>query len=131
VPFLSIIFSVIAKISQFDNKLFAELAKSTPASVQKLFPPIKRKAADAHPSLAAYLGMNANGDSKAAAPKASAPKTNGSKKRKVTADNDGDNADADREGDTSDEKEKKKKAKSTGRSKKAKVVKQEEVDDEI
>ena len=59
--------------TQYDFDLFASLTGNTAGSLKKMFPPVKRKAADAHPSFAAYLGLpptaNAGTEAKAPAPK--------------------------------------------------------------
>jgi hypothetical protein len=63
----------------------ATLTGNTVGPLKKMFPPVKRKAIDAYPSLATFLGgvpgaVNAaNGDGKKAAPKAA------TKKRKATS----------------------------------------------
>ncbi|KAF1952246.1 hypothetical protein CC80DRAFT_479881 [Byssothecium circinans] len=116
----------------YDYELFARLTGNTAGSLKKMFPPIKRKATEAHPSFAAYLGATASaGESKVPA----------TKKRKVASEV-GEDAGADADTDTKEpdaepeekEKEPKKKkkapAKGRGRPKKAKSDKSEDVKEE-
>jgi hypothetical protein len=72
---------------QYDYDLMATLTGNTAGSLKKMFPPVKRKAIEAHPSFAAFLGAapvtdGANGDEKKAAPKT------GGRRRKATSEPD-------------------------------------------
>ncbi|KAF2194876.1 hypothetical protein K469DRAFT_509480, partial [Zopfia rhizophila CBS 207.26] len=114
---------------KYDYQLMATLTGNTPGSLQKMVPPVKRKAADKYPSFAGFLGApsssgkggaaaaNANGDD---APKA---KKGGGRKRKVAETSEEGNGDAEAETDTGGEK---KKTKGRGRPKKVKDEEEKE-----
>lgn len=69
----------------------ASLTGNTAGSLKKMWPPIKKKAIDAHPSFATFLGNSgtniASGESKVTAPKAKG----GGRKRKADAEVNGEN----------------------------------------
>jgi len=106
----------------------ATLTGNTAGSLKKMFPPVKRKALEAHPSFATFLNAGTataapNGEGKKAAPKAAG------KKRKATSEPETDAAaeDIPPEADKTDEKadgKKKAPAKGRGRGKKAKIEKE-------
>lgn len=87
-------------MTQYDYDIMATLTKNTAGSLKKMWPPIKRKAMDAHPTFSKFLNgpgaPAANGDAKPAP----APKATGGKKRKAT-DEDLDDADEDTKDTTS------------------------------
>ncbi|KAF2874164.1 hypothetical protein BDV95DRAFT_324069 [Massariosphaeria phaeospora] len=63
---------------KYDYDLMATLTGNTAGTLKKMFPPIKRKAVEAHPSFGTFLGQPGTGAEAKAAP----AKANGSKKRK-------------------------------------------------
>jgi hypothetical protein len=73
----------------------ATLTGNTAGSLKKMWPPVKRKAIDAHLSFAKFLGSE--GGNAAAVPKAT-----GGRKRKATADVDGEDVDSKSAEDKSD-----------------------------
>src|SRR5689334_21253516 len=77
---------------QYDYDLMAALTKNTAGSLKKMWPPVKKKAMETHPSFAAFLGQAgtaaaANSDAKPAP----ALKAAAGRKRKATDENDGKN----------------------------------------
>jgi hypothetical protein len=74
--------------SQYDYDLMAKLTGNTSGSLKKMWPPIKRKATDAHASFATFLG--ANGTNVVATPAVAkpvpVPKATGGRKRKAAVD---------------------------------------------
>ncbi|KAF2025728.1 hypothetical protein EK21DRAFT_75694 [Setomelanomma holmii] len=112
---------------KYDYDLMATLTGNTNGSLKKMWPPIKKKAIDAHPSFATFIGSTGSNIT-APAPKA---KTAGGRKRKASTDTDSATADVNKsDGNKSDSKPEPKKkaaaAKGKGRTKKAK----KEEDDE-
>ncbi|KAH7066771.1 hypothetical protein BKA63DRAFT_495671 [Paraphoma chrysanthemicola] len=86
---------------KFDYDLMAVLTGNTNGSLKKMWPPVKKKAIDAHPSFASFLGstganiMAASGDPKTPAPPKA--KATGGRKRKAA-----DKAEIEDEADTKD-----------------------------
>ncbi|EUC49466.1 hypothetical protein COCMIDRAFT_84431 [Bipolaris oryzae ATCC 44560] len=58
---------------KFDYETMAALTKNTAGSLKKMWPPVKRKAMESHPSFAKLLGQS-NGDATAASSTSEAPK---------------------------------------------------------
>ena len=76
--------------SQYDYDLMSTLTGNTNGSLKKMWPPVKKKAIDAHASFATFLGStgaNITAASSDAKP-APAPRATGGRKRKAAADAD-------------------------------------------
>lgn len=57
-----------------------KLTGNTAGTLKKMWPPVKRKAVEQHPSFGPFVGMTSEGE---AAKPAAAPKANGGRKRKA------------------------------------------------
>jgi hypothetical protein len=123
---------------QYDYEVMANLTGNTAGSLKKMWPPVKKKAIEAHPSFATFLGTDGANIS---APKTAA----GGRKRKAVADNDVEDADPKSAADQSDSNDKadsktdskadnkvetKKKALAKGKGRPAKKSKKEVKDEE-
>ncbi|KAF2469770.1 uncharacterized protein BDR25DRAFT_181666, partial [Lindgomyces ingoldianus] len=104
---------------KYDYNVMATLTGNTPGSLQKIFPPVKRKAAEAYPKFSAFLGGDVS--------KTAKPKTVRKRKAESTeAAERGDSNDADTE-TPAEPKAQKVSGKGKGRaSKKAKVMQDNE-----
>jgi hypothetical protein len=116
--------------SQYDYEVMANLTGNTAGSLKKMWPPVKKKAIEAHPSFATFLGTDGANIS---APTTAA----GSRKRKAAADNDVEDADPKSAADKSENTDKtdskvetKKKAPAKGKGRPAKKSKKEVKDEE-
>jgi hypothetical protein len=113
---------------QYDYELMGTLTGNTAGSLKKMWPPVKKKAIEAHGSFAAFLGITganitaAPADAKAAPAKAAAaPKATGGRKKKNAATPEGD-ADGEVKGETET------KPAAAGRKKKAAATSDEDVE---
>jgi hypothetical protein len=112
----------------------AALTGNTPGSLKKMWPPVKKKAIDAYPGFAAFLGVTSaptNGESKSAENKpAAAAKGATTRKRKAAEPEVAEEGEVDgksaSDGNKSDGRKKKAPAKP-----RAKKVKKEEVEEEV
>jgi hypothetical protein len=111
----------------------ATITGNTAGSLKKMWPPVKKKALEAHPSFAAFLGTDGNN--------IAAPKAAGGRKRKAAADSNVEDADpksAEEQSDGTDKTdsktdskvETKKKAPAKGKGRPAKKSKKEVKDEE-
>ncbi|KAJ4288637.1 hypothetical protein N0V90_011874 [Kalmusia sp. IMI 367209] len=104
---------------KYDFALFASLTGNTAGSLKKMWPPVKRKAVEAHPSFAAFLGVTPTASDEANGTKAAGGKEGkaaAAKKRKQTDEPDDGQEYVEGEGGANGEK-KKAPAKGRGRKK--------------
>ena len=117
-----------AEQDQYDFDLFATLTGNTAGTLKKMWPPIKRKAADDHPSFGNFLGAAPAkaGEGKEGAAK---PKVNNGRKRKATSSEPEDEQVG--KAETGVNGEAKKKAPAKGRKKKADSAVEDNGEDEV